>query len=574
MDFAAQLKSSVDIANIIGEYVKLRKAGPGRFLGLCPFHTEKTPSFHVRTAQQHFKCFGCSKGGDVFTFLMEVEGLTFFEALKALSERTGIPMPRRAEYSDRETKLKASLYELHEIAARMFRNHLQSPAGAAAREYLARRGVSAAMAEEFGLGLADAGGTALLRRFEQDGVAREITIESGLISERDGRYYDRFRNRLMFPIQNESGKVIAFGGRALSDQDNPKYLNSPETPLYRKSYVLYNLHRAKEGIRKNDRSILVEGYMDVIGVYAAGIKEVVASCGTALTATQIQALRRHSDKIVVNFDPDAAGSSAAERSIQMLLAEHMQVRVLQLAGGMDPDEYIKANGADDYKSKVAHAGSYFHWLADRVRAKHGDRSAAERVAGFKDILPAVQLVPDRIERAAIATELADYLKVDRALVLEQFRRTGSSSKPARPAAPSIPAMEKILLNCVLASRQARDEILPELRKMGGTESFQTKRVFEVLCALHEAGSPVNYAAVEDRLENQERFLLTAAVFADEVSEDAYSLEQARACLLTLEATARQAAKASLRERIRSAEQGGDLALALQLAGELGRLERP
>ncbi len=340
MDFSAQLKSSIHIVRVVGEYVRLKRSGAGpRYVGLCPFHTEKTPSFSVHATHQFYKCFGCGAGGDVIKFVMDIERLTFFEALKLLAERNGIPMPRRSEYADEETKLRAAVFEMHEIAARMFAANLAGAAGGAARDYLARRGVAASMVGEFGLGLSDGAGQALARRFQKEGFPEAAMEASGLVLKRqDGSgWFDRFRNRLMFPIHNESGKVIAFGGRALAAGEEPKYLNSPETPIYRKSYVLYNLHRAKDAIRKADRAVLVEGYMDAIGVYAAGVREVVASCGTALTSAQVRALKRHSERIVVNFDPDAAGASASERSIHTLLEEGMQGRILQLDGGLDPD---------------------------------------------------------------------------------------------------------------------------------------------------------------------------------------------------------------------------------------------
>ena len=286
MDFVEQVKSSIDIVNVVGEYVRLRKQGASsKYLGLCPFHSEKTPSFNVDASKQFYYCFGCQKGGDAFKFVMEIEAVTFFEALKSLADRYGIAMPKRAEYSDAETKLKSALYEMHEMAARLFENNLNSSAGAEARAYLDKRGLSKEIAAEFGLGLSDRGG-------QGAGAAFRATRLSARGDRSIGPEYSNattaaatttaFRGRLMFPIQNETGKIIAFGGRAIAAGDEPKYLNSSETPLYRKSYVLYNLHRAKDGIRKQDRSILVEGYMDVIGVYAAGIKEVVASCGTAL----------------------------------------------------------------------------------------------------------------------------------------------------------------------------------------------------------------------------------------------------------------------------------------------------
>src|SRR5579863_10041202 len=331
MDFVEQLKSSIDIVKVAGEYVRLRRVGAtGRYIGLCPFHQEKTPSFNVNQARQFYKCFGCGAGGDALKFVMEVEGLTFPEALKLLAERNGIPMPKRNEYSDADSRLRGAVLEMHARAAELYQAALRGPQGGEARAYLARRGVSPEIIDAFQLGYSDPAGQALTHRLTEERFSPEQLEASGLVRRRnDGSgFFDYFRGRLMFPIHNESGKVIAFGGRAMSDEPGqPKYINSTETPIYRKSSVLYNLHRARDGMRKQNRAVLVEGYMDVIGAYAAGVKEVVASCGTALTAPQVSAIRRHADTVVVNFDPDTAGANAAEKAIQLLLDEGLKVKV-------------------------------------------------------------------------------------------------------------------------------------------------------------------------------------------------------------------------------------------------------
>ena len=270
MEFVEQLKASVDIVGVVGEYVRLRKSGTNRYMGLCPFHTEKSPSFTVHVVHQFYKCFSCGAGGDVVKFVMEKEGISFYEALKSLAERHGIPMPQRSQYADEDTRLRGAILAMHELAQENFRANLHTPAGEAARAYIAKRGLTGQTAEHFGLGYSDRSGRALLRLFEQQHYPAAQMEQSGLVKKRqDGSLYDGFRNRLMFPIHNEAGKIIAFGGRALAAEDMPKYLNSPETPVYKKSHVLYNLHRAKETIRKEDRAILVEGYMDAIGVTAA-----------------------------------------------------------------------------------------------------------------------------------------------------------------------------------------------------------------------------------------------------------------------------------------------------------------
>jgi DNA primase len=579
MDFVEQLKSSVDIVKVIREYVpSLKKAGSGsRYMGLCPFHNEKTPSFSVHGTHQFYKCFGCDAKGDMINFVMAIEGLTFQEALKLIAERNGIAMPKRQGYSDAESRVRGSVLDMHELAGRLFRSALQSPAGSQARAYLERRGVSAATAEEFGLGYAEGGGNNLFKRVEKEGFAADLIEQSGLVRRResDGGFYDYFRNRLIFPIHSESGKIIAFAGRALTDADEPKYLNSPETPIYRKSYVIYNLHRAKETIRKQDFTVLVEGYMDVIGVYAAGVRNVVASCGTALTATQVSAIHRHSQRIVVNFDPDAAGMRAAERSIEMLLDQSMHVRILELEGGLDPDEYVKANGAEVYRERLEKASGYFFWLADRARARFDLRAAEGRLSAFQFLLPKIHRISDKIERVAIANDVAGYLGVEPGLVLDSFRKAAAERAQKTIARPviEIPPMEKLLLASLLASPEAQHQVIPRLNGLGQIQHFQTARIFQLVISLYSPGNPVRFSDLEARLEGAERELMTSLVFADDMVEATSALDQAVACLHTLESAGRKLSLLELKTRVKAAEQAGNMAEALRLTEELSRMER-
>jgi DNA primase len=573
MDFAEQVKSSVDIVKVVGEYVRLKKAGGSpRYTGLCPFHTEKTPSFGVHSAHQYFKCFGCQVGGDVFKFVMEIERISFFEALKLVAERNGIAMPKR-EYTDPDAKLRGALMEMHEVAARVFQNNLQSPAGAQARQYLASRNVAPEQIAEFGLGLSDPSGHQLTRQFEVRFTPEQLE-QSGLIAKRNegAGYFDRFRGRLMFPIHNELGKVIGFGGRALRPGDEPKYLNSPETALYRKSYVLYNLHRAKDAVRKTDYSVLVEGYMDVIGVYSAGIHNVVASCGTSLTNTQVRALKRHSERIVVNFDPDTAGANAAERSIQLLLDEGLQVRVLELGGDLDPDEFVKSSGADAYRQRLEKAPAYFHWLADRARQKFDMRTVEGRMQGFKFIAPAIQRIADRLERFAVANDVADYLGVDEKLVRDHFSK-GSAERPAATRRPVIPPTERLLLHALLSSDAARAQAIPELSRVAGVDRFVCRNVFHALFAMHSDGGPFRFSDLEGRLSEADRDLLSVAIFADEVLEEEKAAEQAMACLRSLKSQDPRSEAAALRARIKAAEREGNLQEAMRLAEAEAHLRR-
>ena len=314
--FAERVKQQADIVRVIGEYVRLKKSG-ANFTGLCPFHQEKTPSFAVHPVKQIYHCFGCGAGGDVFKFVMEMDKSTFPEAIRTVAEKCGIAIPKPRERSPeerRENQQRSALVEMHREAAAFFARCLhESPEGKVAMAYLDDRGLDREMMKRFGLGFAPSAGDAALRFLKQKYPEKLLDV-SGLISrDQGGRAYDRFRRRIMFPISNEAGKVIAFGGRAMGD-DMPKYMNSPETPIYSKSNVLYHLDRAKEALRQSDFAVLVEGYMDAIAVARAGISNVVASCGTSLAEPQIKLLGRFTRRIIVNYDPDTAGQVATERS--------------------------------------------------------------------------------------------------------------------------------------------------------------------------------------------------------------------------------------------------------------------
>ena len=574
MDFVEQLKSSIDIVKVVGEYVRLKRSATGRYVGLCPFHQEETGSFNVNQSRQFYKCFGCGVGGDVLKFVQEIEGFTFPEALKTLAERNGIPMPKRSEYADADSKLRGALFEIYAIAAQAFRENLRGPAGAEARNYILKRGIGAESIEAFELGYSEASGQALVRLLGERSFTREQVEASGVVRKReDGSgYFDFFRGRLMFPIHDESGKVIAFGGRAMRDQDQPKYLNSSETPIYKKTSVLYNLHRARGAMRASNRAVLVEGYMDVIGVYSAGVKEVVASCGTALTSAQVRVMHRHADTVVVNYDPDRAGADASEKAIQLLLDEELHVRVLALDGGLDPDEYVKQNGTDVYLAKLDSASTYFHWLADRARQKFDMRGSDGRMEAFKFLLPSVQKIGDRLERAAIANDLAGYLGVDAGLVLEQFKKAATDRRvPAKTPVKEVvalPAIERILLNAVIESAEAREEILPLLRADLIGE-FRTREIFETLRQMES----ITFSGLDARLSPPLQRLLHDMVAADDIGEEGTSLESARACLRKLESEAAKRKIDELRARVKSAEREGHMEEALKWMAELGQLER-
>jgi DNA primase len=514
--FAERVKQQADIVRVVGEYVRLKKTG-ANFTGLCPFHPEKTPSFAVHPVKQIYHCFGCGVGGDVFQFVMELEKSTFPEAVRTVAEKCGIPIPRPRERSpeeQRENQQRTALVDLHREASAFFVRHLhESAEGKVALAYLEDRGMDRDALLRFGLGFAPSSGDGLLRRFKPKAVEKLLDA-SGLFSrDQSGRLYDRFRRRIMFPITNESGKVIAFGGRAMGD-DMPKYLNSPETPIYSKSNVLYHLDRAKESLRQNDFAILVEGYMDAIAVARAGFLNVVASCGTSLAEAQIKLLCRFTRRIIVNYDPDAAGQTATERSITLLLEREFDVRVLRLPGSADPDQFLRQQGPDAYRKLLAQAPSYLDYLINR--ALNMDRSTAEgKLAALNFLMPYVQKLPNRLIRSEWATRIALELKVDEPVLREAFRRAAadrrSEVKPkAELLAPVVKPAERQLIRMLAESNGFREKLAGELQAEGLHRGLETESIFDAL--ITRAAEDPQPAALAAGLGERDRRILFDVLF--------------------------------------------------------------
>jgi DNA primase len=472
-DFAQIVKQQADIVRIVGEYVKLRKAGAQNYSGLCPFHGEKTPSFSVHASRQFFHCFGCGVSGDVFTFIQKIENVTFPEAVRAIAQKLGIAAPKtqfNSPQEAREARTRGLLLDLHESACQWFQQQLARPEGAAAREYLRGRGLDDEAIARFRIGFAPESG--FLLRDKLKAQADEDTLrESGLFSwkEREEQHnsdspkpapaalYSKFRNRIVFPICNESGKVIAFTGRTLATDDKagPKYLNSPETPIYSKSRVLFNLHLAKEAIRRLDYIILVEGQMDCISVFNAGYHNVIASSGTAFTEPQARLLARFSKKIVVNFDPDTAGAAAAERSLALLVSEDFEIRIVTLPQGFDPDLFVRRNGAAAYSVALQGSQKYFDYLVERAQAQF-PRTAEGKVKAVNYLLPHIQRIPSRIVRDELAADVSQRLQIDSAVLRQELRhvagaRTATKLAPAPETA--LTEAERILLQALASGSE-------------------------------------------------------------------------------------------------------------------------
>jgi DNA primase len=482
-DFAYLVKQQADIVRIVGEYMTLRKSGAQNFQGLCPFHQEKTPSFSVHATRQFFHCFGCGASGDVFSFVQKIENITFPESVRLIAEKLKIPLPKMRYSSpeeERQAGMRVGLIEIHERACKFFQEQLRRPEAAHAREYLASRGITPEIIAEFRMGYAPDSGF-MLRDALRGQYDEALLRESGLFSWKDkeqlsvassqmpegsdatvppatgnrqlATVYSRFRNRVMFPITNESGKVIAFTGRTLASDEKagPKYLNSPETPIYSKSRVLFNLDKAKEPIRKLEYAILVEGQMDCISVYTAGFRNVIASSGTAFTELQARLLGRFSKNIVVNFDPDTAGAAAAERSLALLVSEEFQIKVLTLEAGFDPDLFIRRKGAATYGEALSHSQKYFDYLIERSRSLFPARTPEGKVKALNYLLPHIQRVPSRIVRDEWANEISHRLGIESAVLRQELRHAAGSRSASRVNAPAATALmdaERVLIRAL------------------------------------------------------------------------------------------------------------------------------
>ena len=424
----------VNIVDVVSSYVTLRKSGAS-FKGLCPFHEEKTPSFYAHPARQSFHCFGCGEGGDIYDFLQKIGNMSFWESLEEVARQAGVELPRDEVSPEEQQRadLRSSVYAANEIAADYFRRCLRGPEGAEAVSYLKGRDMTGEIAQRFGIGFAPNSWDALCNELRTRGISGDLAERAGLVRRREsGGFYDLFRNRVMIPIRNHRGKVVGFGGRILSN-DEPKYLNTPESPVYDKSSTLFGLGEARAGIRKADQALIVEGYFDVISLANAGITNAVATCGTALTANQLRVLKRHTSSVVLVYDADEAGIRAACRSLDIFLEVGMWPMFVAVAEDMDPDDFVREQGAAAFEELVAHAEPLLErFISETIRRHRGKPLAAERV--IEEVAPTLKrLAPVTAE--PFWSELADRLRVDESLVRAHAGGIRGPRVPAPQRAP-------------------------------------------------------------------------------------------------------------------------------------------
>jgi DNA primase len=624
-DFKETVKQQADIVRIVGDYVKLKKAGAQNYAGLCPFHGEKTPSFSVHATRQFYHCFGCGVSGDVFSFVQKIENITFPEAVRLVAQKLGIPLPKTTYSSEgeaRDAKLRAQLLDAQERAASFFQECLKRPEGARAREYLQGRGLNAETIARFRIGYAPDSGFLLRDRLEGE-FSEEVLRESGLFSwkqeeslrpsavshqpnqsnaaesessrpttndQRPTTIYSKFRNRVMFPIANDAGRIIAFTGRTLStdEKSGPKYLNSPETGIYSKGRVLFNLDKAKEAIRKLDYAILVEGQMDCISVDAAGFHNVIASSGTAFTEVQAKLLGRFSKNVVVNFDPDTAGAKATERTLGLLVEEEFQIKVLTLEQGFDPDLYIRRKGRDVYGEALRSSQKYFDYLIDRTRTHFAVRSAEGKKQAVNHLLPHIQRVPSRIVRDELAQEIAQKLGIDSAVLRQELRHVASQRSVATVKVPlEIQATdaERILIRALASARQIQPQAEHLSARDGAEEAFDPARQAQYVLqteALHRglateslveallnAGTEIG-DVLEVPQSDADRRLLASILLKEDEELTAELLERAMRALRKIHLGRRLE---QVQRELRALSADADLRLKTALGAEAMRLKR-
>jgi DNA primase len=572
--FADRVKQQADIVRVVGEYVRLKKSGQN-FTGLCPFHAEKSPSFAVHPTKQIYHCFGCGVGGDVFKFVMEMEKCPFPESIRIVAEKCGIAVPQPRERSPEERKenqQRTALVEVHRVAQAFFVKQLESTAeGKVARAYLEDRGLDKAAIDQFGIGYTPSGGDALLR-FLKTKYPDKLLVESGLVSrDQSARLFDRFRRRITFPISNESGKIVAFGCRALGE-DMPKYLNSPETPIYSKSNVLYHLDRAKEALRRNDFAVLVEGYMDAIAVARAGISNVVASCGTSLAEPQIKLLGRFTHRVIVNYDPDAAGQTATERSISLLLEQDFEVRVLALPGKADPDKFIREQGAVAYTKVLKQAPPYVDYLI--ARARRMDMTTGEgKLRAVNFLLPYVQKIPNRILRSEWATRIAQQLRLDEPVLRAALSKAAAERRSEVKTRPELMGraakpVERRLIRMLAEGEGFRHELARRIQQDQLYLGLETEKIMAALVVANlsaQPGQPVQANEVAAVLEERDRRMLFEILF-EEASD--LTWEEAESCVEALHHRRAERELADVQRAIESNPSGPDLRALLERKQQL------
>jgi DNA primase len=558
-----EVKNAANIVSIISEYVVLKKRGRNH-MARCPFHNEKTPSFSVSEEKQMFKCFGCGLGGDVFTFIMQIEHLSYPEAVRFLAERYGIPLPTvsapgAAPVTSGADTLRKAMAE----AVAMYHHCLvNGQEGKPALKYLKERGIADQTIARFQLGYSPAGGDVLIQSMKNKGVSLQVLEECGLAkrSEDGTRCYDAFRGRIMFPITDIQGRTVAFGARAMDDRP-PKYLNSPETKLYNKSRNLFGLSFSKEAIKAAGQAFLVEGYMDFIVPFQHGVENLVASLGTSLTPQQVELLGRYTGDVVVSYDPDSAGIAAAQRSLDLFLEGDFRVKVLQLPAGQDPDVFVRTAGAEEYQARARNSISYLEFVLEVAIRKQGALDdPKKKVQAMNAVLPYLAKIPSAVERSEYVFRFARRLGIEDQQLLAETKKAAQQKKPRMneepvAAAISMKYAEKRLLQLLLNDADLQIQILPQC-SMRDFEGLAAQKIFIAMLDRFEKGQPSGYEDFHRCFAGEAEQALLAQLAIEEMSESP-SVDTAESYLNALRAMRLAAYKQKILAKISEAVERKD-----------------
>jgi DNA primase len=591
--FIDELKTRADLVRIIEPYAPLKKKG-ANWMGCCPFHQEKTPSFSVNPNKGFYKCFGCGKGGTAFNFVMEMEGLNFPEAVRRVAEISGVPLPepvddgqyqKSKERREKKKQLSEQVIELNRIATEFWESELQAKnkKAQAAREYLESRGITKDTQNEFRIGFAPDSWDSLLNLLREKGADEKLIEQSGLVSvnEEKERVFDRFRGRIIFPVLDVNGSPVAFGARAMGDEQ-PKYLNSPETPAYVKGQHLYGLFHSRESIRLKKFAILVEGYLDLIALFQHGITNVAASLGTAFTAEQSKLLSRFTKKVVINYDGDSAGIKAARRAIEELLPNDFEIKILVLPDGQDPDDFVRANGTEGYNEARGRAVPFLNFTLDSAAKGRSLTNAKHKAEAIEEVMPVLTVIKNPIQKRESFDQAMEFFRVeDQALKRDLWHTvknagqsdTGQIRKQARRAAQvKITVAEHHLLELLAHDAELRGQILPVLEE-SDYEALATAPVFRAMYSIDANGFEMTLENLLERLPDDE----IAADFVPllmmgepkrepgEVIDEV--LHEAENCVLSLRSMAIQNRIHEVSQELLAAERTGSTEAVNQLVAE-------
>ncbi len=578
--------SRVDIVEVISSYIPLKRTGRN-FKALCPFHHEKTPSFIVSPDRQIYHCFGCCESGNAFKFLMRFERMEFLEAVETLAKKTGVVLPKFKEEDQKTAGIITQLYKINELAALFYINYLDSPEGRQAKNYLLKRGISKEASELFKLGLAPDKWDALMNYLRSKNISLSLLEKAGLILAKEGGgYYDRFRKRIIFPIVDIKSRVVGFGARVLpapsaveGDDSLPKYINSPETPIYAKGRNLYGLNFAKDSIRENDFAVIVEGYLDFITPYQAGFKNIVASQGTALTLEQARLLKRYTHNVVMVYDADDAGELATLRTLDIFVEEEMNVKVVSLPKGFDPDLFLRKNGIANFKEKITQAKGLFDYKLEILKSRYNYRDIEGKAKISELMLETINKFRNLVLKSEYIKKLAQDLDIKEEALLQEMKKTKKPKtfidyeQPVQKNVLSINPTEKLLIKLMLQESELIHRVKDALQPTDFQDE-RTSRIVSIMFDLIEQGKNVEPRILMNYLnEESVRQVICESVFLPEELSTQNKEKIVNDCIQRVKKEKLKIKKQRLHEQIKTAQHLGDEERLNRLVEEFHHLIR-